>query len=279
MLDWLQNHYKILDAADFEYAAINGKLGTSDICVSFDDALLSQFDIALPALNDFGIKAFFFIYSAPLCGEDNYLEIFRDFRHSSFNNIDDFYGDFFLMIEEEIGASYNASKMVFSESDYLAAYPFYSKNDRWFRYLRDIVLGPTAYQDAMIRMLKRHGYELSTAISRLWMSARQVVSLQSQGHVIGMHSFSHPTAMSQLTHAEQKKEYARNKEHLCQVLGRDHISTMSHPCGSYNQDTLSILQEMKVQIGFNSSMANVCGRGLLEIPREDHANILKQMAT
>ena len=96
-------------------------------------------------------------------------------------------------------------------SDYLAAYPFYSQNDRWFRYLRDIVLGPKAYQDTMMRMLKRHNYEISTATSRLWMSERQVLSLHAQGHVIGMHSFSHPTAMSQLTRAEQKKEYFRNK--------------------------------------------------------------------
>jgi len=139
------------------------------------------------------------------------------------------------------------------------------------------VLGPTAYHDAMMKMLKRHRYELSTAISRLWMSERQVVSLHEEDHVIGMHSFSHPTAMSHMSRAEQTEDYRRNKEHLCRILDQDRITAMSHPCGNYNADTISILQELGVEIGFNSSMMEVSDRGMLEIPREDHANVLQQM--
>ena len=277
MLDWLHERYRILDAAEFKLAAANEELDPYDICISFDDALLCQFDIALPVLDDYGIKAFFFIYSAPLCGEDNYLEIFRDFRHSSFSEIDEFYEEFFIIMKEEPEYSYTASEMAFSRSDYLSAYPFYSLNDRWFRYLRDIVLGPTAYHDVMMRMLESHSYDFSTATNRLWMSERQVVSLHTEGHLIGMHSFSHPTAMSHMSRAEQTEDYSRNKDHLCKILGQERISAMSHPCGNYNHETLSILQELGVEIGFNSSMADVPSRGLLEIPREDHANILKQM--
>ena len=55
-------------------------LEPSDICLSFDDALRCQYDLALPVLKEYKIKAFFFIYSALLCGIDNYLEIFRDFK-------------------------------------------------------------------------------------------------------------------------------------------------------------------------------------------------------
>ena len=204
---------------------------------------------------------------------------FRDFRHSSFSEIDEFYEEFFIMISEEIGEAYDRSKKLFSGSKYLADYPFYSLNDRWYRYLRDIVLGPNDYHDAMLRMLTRHDYDRSTAVSRLWMSENQVVSLQTQGHLVGMHSFSHPTAMSQMSRAEQAIDYSRNKEHLCRILGQERITAMSHPCGNYNEDTLSILQELKVEIGFNSNMAYVRNRGLLEIPREDQANILKQMTT
>jgi len=130
MLEWLRARYRILNAADFRHAALTHELDTSDICISFDDALLCQFDIALPVLDHYGIKAFFFIYSAPLCGEDNYLEIFRDFRHSSFSEMDEFYEEFFIMMWEETGDSYTASMTEFAESDYLAAYPFYSRNDR-----------------------------------------------------------------------------------------------------------------------------------------------------
>ena len=52
---------------------------------------------------------------------------------------------------------------------------------------------------------------------------------------------------------------------------------MSHPCGDYNLDTLSLLKEMGIQIGFRSSMSVKEIKSPLEIPREDHANVFKEM--
>ena len=39
------------------------KLEKSDTCLTFDDGIKSQFDIALPVLEDLKIKSFFFIYT------------------------------------------------------------------------------------------------------------------------------------------------------------------------------------------------------------------------
>ncbi|MBU74876.1 MAG: xylanase [Rhodospirillaceae bacterium] len=277
ILDWLQQQYTILDAHDFQVAALSGTLRPKDICLSFDDALRCQFDLALPVLKSYKIKAFFFIYSAPLCGIDNYLEIFRDFRNSSFENIDEFYIQFFSQVKGEIHKTYDTYMKVFLDSHYLGDYPFYSGNDRWFRFLRDQVLGPELYHNTMIKMLDMHDYKLSEASKRLWMSENHVAHLFKNGHLIGLHSFSHPTAIRQLSRTEQKTEYQKNKAHLCKLLGKTGISSMSHPCGDYNADTLSVLNELGIKIGFNSSMAYVENRGPLEIPREDHANILKQL--
>ena len=77
------------------------------------------------------------------------------------------------------------------ESNYLGDYPFYSDNDRWFRFIRDHVLGPESYYNTMIRMLYKHNYRLSEASKRLWMSEDQVKHLFKDGHLIGLHSFSH----------------------------------------------------------------------------------------
>ena len=50
---------------------------------------------------------------------------------------------------------------------------------------------------------------------------------------------------------------------------------MSHPCGNYNEDTIKVLDNLNIKIGFRANMAvkNVLGK--YEIPREDHSNILK----
>ena len=59
---------------------------------------------------------------------------------------------------------------------------------------------------------------------------------------------------------------------------------MSHPCGSYNDETLSILREIGIELGFKEMMAIEKAKGMkkinnssLEIAREDHAEIFKKM--
>ena len=56
---------------------------------------------------------------------------------------------------------------------------------------------------------------------------------------------------------------------------------MSHPCGSYNQDTLDILVELGIEVGFKNlmviekekNMKNI-NNSSLEIARVNHANIM-----
>jgi hypothetical protein len=57
---------------------------------------------------------------------------------------------------------------------------------------------------------------------------------------------------------------------------------MSHPCGNYNDDTLKVLKELGIEIGFKSTMTmekenKKINNSPLEIAREDHSKILKIM--
>ena len=59
---------------------------------------------------------------------------------------------------------------------------------------------------------------------------------------------------------------------------------MSHPCGSYNRDTLQILKELGIELGFKQIMTIEPEKGMkkvnnsfLEIARQDHADIFKRM--
>ena len=95
------------------------------------------------------------------------------------------------------------------------------------------------------------------------------------GHLIGLHSFSHPTQMSKLTYFEQFKEYQRNYYDLKGIVGD--IISMSHPCGNYNDDTLTILEELRIRIGFRSNLDKRQIESKFEVPRENHANIFRKM--
>ena len=110
--------------------------------------------------------------------------------------------------------------------------------------------------------------------------------LNELDHLIGLHSHSHPSLLEALPYNEQKKEYENNKTILSEVLNIDknNIKYMSHPNGSYNDDTLKILQELKIELGFKQIMTiepekkmKKINNSSLEIARQDHARIIKMM--
>ena len=109
------------------------------------------------------------------------------------------------------------------------------------------------------------------------MTEDNLKKLHKEGHLIGLHSFSHPLQMSKLSRSEQEKQYSQNLEHLESVIGKGSICSMSHPCGDYNDDTLDLLTKMNIRIGFRSSLILKDIKSRLEIPRDDHANVFKNM--
>lgn len=276
MLDWLGDRHNLLGAKEYMDRFERGSLKGGDVCLSFDDALLCQYDVAIPILDQYNIDAFFFVYSSVFSGTPDNLEIFRYFRTNQFSNIDEFYEQFFNLAKKNIGAKYDEHHTTYQTLDYLSAFPFYSENDKWFRYLRDQVLGPFQYEQLMFEMMDQKDFSVESIISELWMSEDQLKDIAERGHVIGLHSFSHPTQMSKLSFEDQYSEYKKNFDHLANVVGN--VSAMSHPCGDYNDETLKILDELGIKIGFRSNLSETRIRSKFEIPREDHANVFKAMS-
>lgn len=273
ILDWLSNYYLINDAHVYLEKVLNNNLHKTDICLSFDDALLCQYDVALPILKKKAIKAFFFVYSSPFGGDPDYLEIFRYFRTVAFEDMDDFYNCFFSEFKQS-GFASNPNFENTIPNDYLDDFSFYSFNDKLFRFLRDEVLKPNNYKKLMMEIMNKKEFNIKEVKSTLWLSNKHLKEIESDGHIIGLHSNSHPTKIDDLDIQAQKEEYKKNANHLKSILDQDIIS-MSHPCGNYDSNTLKILQDLGIKIGFRSNTSIKEIKSNLEIPREDHANILK----
>ena len=276
MINWLDKNYTLLGAREYRRKFDEGALRGGDICLSFDDALKCQFDIAVPVLREKNIDAFFFVYSSAFMDNPDPLEIYRYFRTAIFEEIDGFYKAFFEKVEESHGALIHRHQKIYKGLDYLSGRPYYSSNDKWFRYIRDQVIDKLDYQDVMEEMMVEKGFEVGSLKQKLWMSEKELKSLFEIGHTIGMHSFSHPTQISKLSKMEQFSEYSKNKAHLEQILDLS-VDVMSHPCGDYNSDTLEVLQQLDVRIGFCAKMPKGKYSSALEMPRENHANVLEDM--
>jgi len=275
MLVWLSGKYNLIGAKEYLEKFESSKLSKNDICLSFDDSLLCQYDIAIPILEKNGIDAFFFVYSSVFTGNPDNLEIFRYFRTNNFSSIDDFYNQFFKLVETDLGGDLEQHLNVYSSLNYLNAFPFYTENDKWFRYLRDQVLGVKKYEYLMLQLMTLKGFSPNDVIDDLWMSENNLKDIANRGHLVGLHSYSHPTQMSKLGYKDQYSEYKKNLDHLRKVVGE--VVCMAHPCGDYNKDTLTILDDMGMRIGFRSSLNEKTIKGKFEIPRVDHANIYKAM--
>ena len=274
MIDWLISRHQILNADEYIEKLEKKTLENTDICLSFDDGLHCQFDIALPILERKKIRAFFFVYSSPLLGEPDPLEIYRYFRTTNFATVDDFYNDFFLEAKSEYPSEYEKAGLMYDGKNYLSAFPFYTSNDKWFRYLRDIVFGANRYNSLMETLMAKHGFTAEEVLVKLWIDSNQLKRIHELGHVVGLHSHSHPTTIHKLKREEQRLEYENNYKCLKSILGTSPVA-MSHPCGNYNDDTLDILTELGIRVGFRSNNSIKEIKSNLEIPREDHSNIFK----
>ena len=274
----------ILDADIFFEKFKNNKLKEKEVCLTFDDGIKCQIDVALPILEELKIKSFFFVYTSMFEGKPDNLEIFRYFRMNYFNNVDEFYNSFYQVLDKDLKTFFE------DNNDKIKAtkikFPHYSIEDIKFRLVRDIFLTKSHYEETMFLMLKEKQFNYKDFFKKLFFQKDDLIRLDSLGHLVGLHSHNHPTLLEKLNYDEQKDEYEKCLSSISNILDKpkNEIKYMSHPCGSYNKDTFEILKELGIELGFKQIMTIEPEKGMkkinnsfLEIARQDHAEIYKIM--
>ena len=269
------HHDNLLPAEEWFHRAKTNSLGSNDLCLSFDDALLCQYEVALPVLEKFDLTAFWFVYSSVLDGGIEMLEVYRKFRTEYFDDIDGFYDSFFAVVNNSPYSDDVELSLTSYSHEKWKHFPFYTENDTKFRHIRDIALGADKYDHVMSIMMQNHEIDLNGFVADLWMNVEHIKQLHATGHILGLHSHTHPTEIGKLSPSEQENEYRTNLNFLHDVLGERPV-TMSHPCNSYNEHTLSLLEELGIELGFRATMEDH-HYSKFEYPREDHANITRQL--
>ncbi len=274
----------ILDADIFFEKFKNNKLKEKEVCLTFDDAIKCQIDVALPVLEELKIKSFFFVYTSMFGEKPDNLEIFRYFRMNYFNNVDEFYNSFYQVLDKDLKTFFE------DNNDKIKAtkikFPHYSIEDIKFRLVRDIFLTKSQYEETMLLMFNEKQFNYKDFFKKLFFQKDDLKTLDSLGHLVGLHSHNHPTLLEKLNYDEQKDEYEKCLSSISNILDKpkNEIKYMSHPCGSYNKDTFEILKELGIELGFKQIMTIEPEKGMkkinnsfLEIARQDHAEIYKIM--
>ena len=274
----------ILDADIFFEKFKNNKLKEKEVCLTFDDAIKCQIDVALPVLEELKIKSFFFVYTSMFEGKPDNLEIFRYFRMNYFNNVDEFYNSFYQVLDKDLKTFFEDNNDKIKETK--IKFPHYSIEDIKFRLVRDIFLTKSQCEETMLLMFKEKQFNYKDFFKKLFFQKDDLKTLDSLGHLVGLHSHNHPTLLEKLNYDEQKDEYEKCLSSISNILDKpkNEIKYMSHPCGSYNKDTFEILKELGIELGFKQIMTIEPEKGMkkinnsfLEIARQDHAEIFKRM--
>ena len=274
----------ILDADVFFEKFKQNKLKENELCLTFDDAIKSQIDVALPVLEDLKIKSFFFVYTSMLEGKPNNHEIFRYFRMNFFNSVDEFYMNFYKVLNKDLDNFFKINEEVIKNTK--IKFTNYTIEDIKFRLIRDKYLKKEEYEIIMLNMMKIKKFDYKKILSNLLFDKNDLKDLNSLGHLIGLHSHNHPTLLESLSYDEQKFEYENCSSIISNIIEKPKnlIKFMAHPCGSYNNHTLEILKELGIELGFKQIMIIEPERGMkkinnsfLEIARQDHAGIIKRM--
>ena len=273
----------ILDADIFFEKFQNKKLKEREVCITFDHGMKCQIDIAVPVLEDHKIKSFFFPHTSIFEGMLD-LEVFRYFRTNFFENMDEFYKSFYEVFDQNLTTFFKNHTQEIDETK--KKFPFYSYEDIKFRLVRDKILTQKSYEKIMILMISAKKINHKELHKKINFQKDDLININNLGHLIGLHTHSHPTLLEKSSYDEQKKEYEKNLSIIANILDKpkSEIQYMSHPSGSYNDDTLKILKELGVKLGFTQIMSIDPNKGMkkinnssLEIAREDHANILKRI--
>ncbi len=268
---------RILPPQEWFERAQRERLSGDEVCLTFDDNLRCQFDVARPVMRRYGLTAFWFIATGTWSVRPPRLEVYRAFRTRHYAALDDFYRDFEnLVTASDEGPRVVARLRRFDPANYLAEFPFYTDADRRFRFIRDEALGPCDYERLMDALMAARGADATELAAGLWMDQDCVHALCREGHWIGLHSHTHPTRLAELSERDQRREYRDNATRLMAVTGRRAL-VASHPCNSYDARTLRVLRDLGVRMAFRANAA-LPGGGPLELPRVDHAVLRKELS-
>lgn len=277
LICYLLEKYSVLSIDEYISKCMKGTLNTREICLTFDDGIKSQYVVTEPILRKYNIKAGFFVYTEPWNGVLSALEIHHDFRFLCYDDILDFYSDFFneLSNNRDIYTPELEKRIrEFKYEDYKPYCTWHTYEDKLFRFTRSVLLTDVTYNLLIEQMMSRKGYDPEKRKDFLWMKEKEIIDSEGQGHLIGLHSHTHPTSFENMSFQNVFDEYKVNYSILESVLTRKPMA-VAYPCGNYDVMVENIMTQIGVTIGFKASSEK--GNGLLDLPRINHTEIVKMM--
>ena len=259
----------ILDAAVYAKHRADGTLLPHQTCITFDGGLRCQYEIALPVLRRYDIRAIWHV-----CvhneGSPTYIneQVLNYFQEQCYPTIHEFYAAFFDAAVHAYGDRVQTAMMSADAITYASHVPFYSVSDRQFLFLRESVLEAHEFFGIVEQMMHTHEFLPAEHQGLFWMSDEHVRELVHMGHSVGLFIGDHSGPDFEAA------EYA----HRLAQLGAFSPFSWAQSSVPRRLDTRgTVLDELQIELGFLSFDDGSCEIGArpYAVPRVDSRIVLR----
>lgn len=229
---------RLISAPEWIKRAVAGEL-SDEVTVTIDDGLYEAYLYAKPALDERGIRAAWNIYSLPYVGVPLAQEEWRWVRNRAFPALQDFYDAWWGLIGgEDIARAMPRA--------YLADYGYLTDIDRLYRYWRNELASPQQYETVMSQLGQAHPFDAS----RHWLSFADLQGLVNAGHVVGLHTHTHPLHLVDATREQIAMEWAT----CAHLLHQFRPTTASYPCGQMMDASIAWFKSHGIELAWGATM-------------------------
>ncbi len=243
---FLKEHFNVMPLPELLFAAEQNNIPEMAVSVTIDDGYEDGYSVITPILDDLNISAAFFITTEGI--EQGHL-----------------------WNDKITNAIYRTEKQSLSGFLNLPTQPLSNALDRKLGHKR--IHGMCKFMSIEKRMetieLLIQALDVDVS-SQDFLSAKQLVEMESAGMIIGAHTHSHPI-LSLESEAVARKEIERSKCELEDILQKP-VEYFAYPNGKYLEDFNALHKSILIELGFKASLSTNWGclekdTDMMAIPR------------
>lgn len=261
----LNKRYNIVDPKDL-YKYINSKdYSTNNVLLTFDDGTIDHYKNVYPVLCKNNLKALFFI-----CGnifDSTVLNVQKIHKLLSTINIDILYDKLQgYLCKNNISINRNLIIKGAYEADY--------KIIEFKSILQHNI--KKEYRDVIIDHLLKE-FNIEVKYEDIYMSLENIQEMKMGGMSLGLHTMSHER-LGFMDVKSQEKEILSQCNLFNKYLIKGNNMFLSFPYGHYNQDTIKIIKDNKINFAFTVENREFTAEdSWCNIPRLDCNNLRKEV--
>ncbi|WP_335942070.1 polysaccharide deacetylase family protein [Fusobacterium polymorphum] len=278
------NFVRIEDLIEYYKNPKEKELPEKAILLTFDDGYKDHYTYVLPVLLENNIQGSFYIPT----------KCFQDKKVLDVNKIhfilESCIGkeERILKEIEEYLEKNKDSRISHSYNDYFKEYAVDSRFDKkeiiFIKRMLQVVL-PEDYREKLVDILfKKYVCTLGDKIiserafwEELYLTPEQIRMMEKLGMHIGFHSHNH-VWLNSLSKEEQEFQIKSSINYFKEIGVKTEKMTISYPYGGYNKETIKLMEEYKIPLGFTTEVRkiNLENDSFLELPRMDTNDFIKE---